>query len=327
MKIANKMKFIVLLLIALMSFFFISPPEAHAAAKVELGTADSFVILAGAHVTVTNISSILGDVGLRPATWALSPALTCAQVTGTIYSIDGTGPLPCRVTDDGLLNQAKIDLTTAFTNAGGQTPATVKAGSDNQLGGQTLTPGIYSFSHATTANIIGTLTLNTQGDPNAVFIFQAASDLITDSASVVQFMNGETCNVFWHVPTSATLGTGSNFKGTILADQSITDNGGSTVSGRLLARIVDVTINNTTITKPICAAAPTPTSSGFGLPGDNQSDHRSDGRSSTPAIGASTSTLAATGSNDQSVRIMLAVTTLLFSFLLGKALLRRHETS
>jgi len=244
------------LLLASTILFFSSASRALAVTPVvDLLTADSFAVLAGDQVTVSNISAITGNVGLSPATWALSPALTCAEVTGTIYSVDSTGPLPCRVTNAGLLTQAKNDLTTAYTDAGGRTPATVLAGSDNQLGGQTLTPGVYSFSSASTANLIGTLTLDTEGDPNAVFVFQAASSLVTDSASAVQFINGSSCNVFWHVPSSATLGTGTNFKGTIMADQSITDAGGSTVVGRFLARIADVVLNNTTISVPTCTAS------------------------------------------------------------------------
>lgn len=252
-------KFLALVLIVLLQLVFIPVPVVHAATTtVNLLTADPFAILAGSAIVDANVSVVSGNVGLSPASGSFN-ALPCAEVTGTIYSVDGAGPLPCRVTNAGLLTTAKNDLTTAFTDAGGRTGATVLAGGDNQLGGKVLTDGVYSFSHATTANLIGTLTLNGQGDPNSVFIFQAASDFITASASVITLTNGaQACNVFWQVPTSATFGTGSNFTGTVLADQSITDNGGSTINGRFLARIAAVTLDNTHLSKPTCTT-PTPT--------------------------------------------------------------------
>jgi hypothetical protein len=112
-----------------------------------------------------------------------------------------------------------------------------------------------------TLGITGTLTLNTLGNPNAVFIFKAASTLITASASQVIVLNGaQACNVFWQVTSSATLGTGSHLIGTVMALQAITANTGATIQGRLLARNAAVTLDNNTITRNVCAAAtPTPT--------------------------------------------------------------------
>jgi len=105
--------------------------------------------------------------------------------------------------------------------------------------------------------ITGTLTLDGGGDPNAVFVFQAGSSLTTASASSVVLINGaQACNVFWQVGSSATLGTGTLFKGNILAFSSITDSGGSTIEGRLLARGAAVTLNNTNVAKATCAGVP-----------------------------------------------------------------------
>ncbi len=126
------------------------------------------------------------------------------------------------------------------------------------LGGQTLVAGVYNAGSAT-LGLTGTLTLDGQDDPNAVWIFQATSDLITASSSKVALINGaSSCNVFWQVTSSATLGSGSTFVGTILALTSITMASGVTVDGRALARNGDVTLINDTITSSPClTGAPT----------------------------------------------------------------------
>jgi hypothetical protein len=125
------------------------------------------------------------------------------------------------------------------------------------LGGQRLTPGVYRS--ASSLGLTGALTLDGQGNANAVFVFQAGSTLTTASASSVNLVNGaQTCNVFWQVGSSATLGTASSFRGSILALTSITATTGATVDGRLLARNAAVTLDTNTITRSRCAT-PTPT--------------------------------------------------------------------
>jgi hypothetical protein len=228
-----------------------------ATSPVDLGTAGNFAVLAAAAVNDANISAISGDVGLSPAAWPPAPALTCGEVTGTIYSVDAAGPLPCRVTNAGLLTTAKNNLTTAYNDAAGRVASTIAT----ELGGVTLLDGTYT-SASTTFEIVsgGTLTLDGEGNADSVFIFKMGSTLTTLSNSrVVLTNNAQACNVFWQVGSSAVLGTGTSFVGTIMADQSITDNGGSTVDGRFLARIAAVTLNNTHIRRSICAAAPTAT--------------------------------------------------------------------
>jgi hypothetical protein len=174
-------------------------------------------------------------------------------VTGTIYSVDASGPMPCRTIDAGLLTTAKSDLTTAYNDAAGRAGATTIA---TELDGKTLPDGIYD-SATTTFEIKtdGTLTLDGGGQADSVFIFKMGTTLTTFANSHVVLTNGaQACNVFWQVGSSAVLGTGTTFVGNVMADQSITDNGGSTVNGRLLARIAAVTLNNTTITRPTCGS-------------------------------------------------------------------------
>jgi hypothetical protein len=226
---------------------------------VQLGTATPFAVLAGTAVTDVPPSSITGDVGLSPASGTNYSGISQAQVTGTIYSTDGTGPAG-NVNDPALLTNAQNDLTTAYVSAAGQTPTTTFITGDNQLGGQTLVPGVYAFGGATTANLSGPLTLNGEGDSNAVFVFQASSTLVTASNSVVQLENGaQACNVFWQVGSSATLNSASSFVGTIMALTSATLDTGATVQGRVLARNGAVTLDANTITTPSTCAVTTPT--------------------------------------------------------------------
>ena len=243
--------------------------SAHAAqSTVNLGSASPFAILSGTpNVTdAGNASNITGNVGLSPATGA-GIGLNCNQVIGTIYSVDATGPLPCRITNGPLMVAAKNNLTAAYLDAAGRTPATTIG---TELAGQTLVAGVYD-SASTQFGITGgtPLTLDGQNDPSSVFIFEApfsaANSLTVGSGSVVSLINGaQACNVFWRVD-SATLGTTASFVGTILALNSITANNGATIQGRLLARNGSVTLNTNTITTSVCAGNDTPFNSGGGI--------------------------------------------------------------
>jgi hypothetical protein len=212
-----------------------------AATSVGLGTANSFAVLAGAGVTNTGPSVINGDLGSSP-----NPSVTGfgGAPNGTINGATHQA--------DALAAQAQADLTTAYNNAAGQGPVITLA---TELGGQTLTPGVYN-SESGTFGITGTLTLNGQGNPDAVFIFKTATTLITASASQVLMINGaQPCHLFWQVGSSATLDTGSAFAGNILALESIQLNSGVTVLGRLLARNASVTLINDTVTRADCAVS------------------------------------------------------------------------
>ena len=205
-----------------------------ATAPVPLGTAKSFVVLAGAGVTNTGATTLNGDLGTFPTT----------AITGTSTIIlHGTNHA-----GDAVTQQAKQDLTSAYTTAAGAGPTKAIP---VELGGKTLQPGVYSGG---ALGLTGTLTLDGGKNPQGVFIFKAASTLITASASQVRLINVNPCNVYWQVTSSATLGTGSQFVGTILALTDIHLSTGARVTGRVLARNGAVTLQANTISLPSCSA-------------------------------------------------------------------------
>jgi serine protease AprX len=203
-----------------------------------LQAAGSYAVLAGSTVTNTGPSAIHGNLGLHPGT----------AVTGvSAQTVDGSTHAA-----DAASLKAKADLTAVYDAAAAKTP-TATAPADH--GGSTLAPGVYNS--ASSIGLTGTLTLDAQGDPNAVFVFQAGSTLITASASRVELVNGaQPCNVFWQVGSSATFGTTTVFAGNVMALASITMNDGVSLTGRALARNGAVTLINDTIIAAHCAAAP-----------------------------------------------------------------------
>jgi hypothetical protein len=207
-------------------------PRASAQTIVNLGTAESYAVLAGTSVSNTGPTTILGDLGVYSG----------STVTGfPPGSVDGTMNI-----DNAAAMQAQADLASAYNNAAAQSPTmTYLPASD--LGGLTLTPGVYNDS--TTFSITGTLTLNAGGDANAVWIFQAGSTLTTATDSSIVLEGGaQAGNVFWQVGSSATLGVSSDFEGSVLAGTSITVDADAAVDGDLLARSGSVTLNTDQLT-------------------------------------------------------------------------------
>jgi len=224
------------------------PGNAQAAqALVNLGTAKTYAVLAATTVTSTGATTISGNVGLNPGEAAAVTGFPPGVVTNG--TINAAGP-------EAL--QAQADLKVAYLDAAGRTSTSTVS---KDLGGQTLTAGVYTAPVDLT--LTGTLTLDAHNDPNAVFIFQAGRGLVTASASKVNLVNGaSSCNVFWQITESATLGSGSNFRGTILALTSVSLATGANVDGRVLARTGAVTLQANRINSSACvvgAAAPTPT--------------------------------------------------------------------
>jgi hypothetical protein len=209
---------------------FISIP---AAAQVSLGTAQNFGVLGGSAVTNTGATTVNGNVGVSPGS-AVSGFPPGVVVGGAIHS------------NDAVAMQAQNDLTTAYNNIAA-TPCTVDLTGQN-LGGLTLTPGVYCF--ASSAQLTGALTLDALGNPNALFLFKIGSTLTTASGSSVTVINngGSSCNkAYWQVGSSATIGTGTSFAGDILALTSVTLTTGANTSGRALARNGAVTLDTNNV--------------------------------------------------------------------------------
>ena len=213
-----------------------------------LGAAQSFAVLGGSTVTNTGPSVVNGDLGLSPGT----------SVTGFGGPPNGTVTGTTHIADGVALN-AQNAMTTAFNQLFAQACNTT-FGVPTNIGGSTLTPGVYCF--ASSAQITGDLTLNALGDPNAVFIFKTgiagASTLTTAPGSRVLLVNGtQACNVFWAVTSSATIDTTSTFVGNILAQASISVNNGAHLFGRALAKAA-VTLINDVVDATVCAGAVPP---------------------------------------------------------------------
>ncbi len=238
LKIHSKYRFVSMLLVMFLVFVLTTPAQVMAAQPtVNLGTTESFAVLAGSTITNTGTSTITGDIGLSPGT----------AFTGQ-SSVTQSGALHLA---DAVAVTAKTDLVTAYNDAAGRTPVSRIA---SELGGTTLKPGVYDSAEGT-FQITGTLTLDAEGDPDGVFVFKMASTLITASASQVNIINGaHFCRIFWQVGSSATLGTNSTFVGHILAMESITATTGATIQGQLLARNGAVSLDTNTITNGACPA-------------------------------------------------------------------------
>lgn len=220
--------------------------QAHAQASIDLGSAADFAVLAGSGITVTgavNSTAINGDIGTFPTTTFTGAGNVV--LTGTNHG------------GDSITQDAKTALSAAYADAVGRTPTTTY-GAIYDLGGLTLTPGVYN--DPSSFGITGTLTLDANGDANAVWIFQAGSTLITQSSSQVLLIDGaQAANVFWQVGTSATFMASSVFVGTVMAADSITLNSGATIDGRLLALNALVTLDTNTISVPTAIPEPATT--------------------------------------------------------------------
>ncbi len=198
-----------------------------------LGGAASFAVLAATTITNTGPSQVIGDVGVSPGTSITG--LTAGMVVG-----DGNAAAA----------DAQTGALAAFNDIAGQACDFDLTGQD--LGDRTLTPGVYCFSSS--AQLTGPLALNALGDPDAVFIFKIGSTLTTASnSSVLVFNGGNTCNVFFQVGSSATLGTDTSFDGNIIAQASITLNTRASIDGRALALEGAVTMDTNNISSSCLA--------------------------------------------------------------------------
>jgi hypothetical protein len=210
------------------------PVQTKVMESVALAGASNFVILSGSAINSTGATNITGDLGLNPGTsvGGFPPGI----IVGTQHI------------NDLLSTQAKTDLTAAYNDAAGRTSTDIVTLSGN-VGGLTLTPGLYKSTSSLEISS-GDLTFDALGNSNAVFIIQIASSLTTTSDRKVFLSGGaKASNIIWQVGSSATFGTTSVFKGTIMAMQSITFNTGATLDGRCFARTGGVTMAGNTIVK------------------------------------------------------------------------------
>ncbi|MBK1815071.1 DUF3494 domain-containing protein [Luteolibacter yonseiensis] len=206
--------------------------------SVDLGSAASYAVLAGSGITIAgpaNSSTIIGNIG--------------SHATVSITGLENLNLVGTNHAGNSITQAAKADLQTAYTDAAGRSFDGAAFADGHVLTG-IMTTGVYHGSGSFALN--GILTLDAQGDPDAVWIFQMTSTFDVGSAGQVALLNGaQASNVFWQVGSSATLGTGARLAGTILAAQSISMNTGAVINGRALASAGAVTMGGSTITLPV----------------------------------------------------------------------------
>jgi hypothetical protein len=211
---------------------------------VNLRSLSTFVAVAGAGLTNSNsagVTTLNGNVGLSPTATCLGDGIPCTAtdpvINGTLYANDPAG----------IAAAAKADLVSAYNDATGRPPGTVEA----DLSGLTLAPGVYTSGSTMMIATGGTLTLDGQGDPNSVWIFQLGSALTVNANAQVVLINGaKAANVFWAIGSSSTILANVKFKGTVLAQSSNSVGTSSTVDGRLLCTTGQITLLSDTINLP-----------------------------------------------------------------------------
>ena len=222
-------------------------------AAVSLGTAGSYVVLAKSGISTTGTTSITGNLGVSPiGSTAITgfglimdssgQFATSSLVTGKLYAANYAVPTPATMTT------AIGDMQTAYTDAAGRTnPTATELGAGN-IGGMTLTPGLYKWGTGVSINSV--VTLDCQSNPNAVFIFQIAQTLTVGSGAAVTLTGGcQASNIFWQVGGQTTLGTTSSFKGIILCQTTIVLGTGAALDGRALAQTA-VTLDANAVASP-----------------------------------------------------------------------------
>jgi hypothetical protein len=231
--------------------FVTGTSTARGPARVSLGAAGDFVILAKSAVSTVPASVITGDVGLSPAarTFATGFSLvadatnvfsTSTQVTGKIFAATDAVPTPSRLTT------SVHDMEHAYTDAAGRpTPDFTELGTGD-IGGKTLVPGLYKWT--TTVSVPTDVTI--EGGANDVWIFQTSGDVTVAAATQVVLTGGaQAKNVFWQVAGQVTVGAGGHFEGVVLAKTAITLETGASMNGRALAQ-TQVVLQKATVTRP-----------------------------------------------------------------------------
>lgn len=211
---------------------------------INLGIAGDFVILSKTGITNVFQSDVTGDVGSSPITGA-AVLLQCVEVTGNIYTVDAAGPA-CKITNATRLTAAIGDMQTAYTNVAGKVnPDFLNLGAGD-IGGRTLTPGLYKW----TSELLIPTDISISGNPDDIFIFQVDGTLDVSSAVNVTLIGGaQAKNIYWQVADAVTLGTTSHFEGIILGGSGINLKTGASINGQMLAQTA-VTLQMNTVVKP-----------------------------------------------------------------------------
>ena len=213
-------------------------------APVRLGTAGTFAILSKTGITDVYASAVKGDVGTSPITGA-ALLLSCGEVTGRVFVVDAAGP-PCAINDATTLTAAVGDMQTAYLDAEGRVSPNFTELGAGEIGGLTLTPGLYKWG----TDLLITNDVTLSGGPNDVWIFQVAGVLNEGNAARITLAGGaQAKNIFWQVAGSVTIGTTAHFEGIVLGKTLVAVNTGASVNGRLLAQTA-VTLQMNSITQP-----------------------------------------------------------------------------
>lgn len=219
------------------------PPTTNQSA-VDLGVAGTFVILSKSGITDVPSSKILGNIGTSPITGA-AIGVTLAEVTGSIFSVDAAGPIG-EITNASMLTTAVLNMGTAYTDAAGRSNPDFLNLSAGNIGGKTLTAGLYKF----TTNVVITKDITIKGSSTDIFIFQVSGTLTMSSAVKVILSGGaQAKNIFWQVAGATTFGTTSHFEGNVLDQTGINLKTGASINGRLLAQTA-VTLQQNTVNIP-----------------------------------------------------------------------------
>ena len=242
-KIKPQLRVMALLLAAIA--FAASSAAIAGQAPVNLGAAGTFAILSKSGVTNVYASAVTGNVGSSPITGA-AILVTCTEVSGTIFSVDAAGPLPCTVNAAPFLTSAVLDMEAAYLDAEGRSSPDFTEVGAGEIGGLTLPPGLYKWGTGVMISTDVTLT----GGPNDVFIFQIAGTLTQASAARVTLTGGaQAKNIFWQVADVVAIGTTAHFEGIVLAKTMVAVKTGASVQGRLLAQTA-VTLQMNAVTQP-----------------------------------------------------------------------------
>jgi hypothetical protein len=205
----------------------ILPPTA----PVNLGRAGAFVILSKSGITDVPASDVTGNIGTSPITGA-ADTVTCAEVTGKIFSVDFAGPAPCSIKAPSKLSTAVDNMQTAYTDAAGRPAKTTELGA-GEIGGLTLSPGVYRWS----TDVLISKNVTLKGGLNEVWIFQISKNLLLASGKAVVLRgNARAKNIFWQVAGKTTLSTTSHLEGTVLCKTLIALKTGASVDGRLFSQ-------------------------------------------------------------------------------------------